>query len=560
MSPIDILEAECASAEQDTQRLPILNRLAFALARAGEMESAQTRAREAESLAFSLGNELERGRAQCTHGLCHYLRADYFSGLACCLEACSIAEQEADQEGLAAALLAAAACHYQMGTFEEAHTALLQTLAILDEMPDDHLAFRAHNTLGAILTNKRKFAEAEANLKEAIGIARRTADEFNLRRAEVNLADVHHRRGQALREQGDEEGASRYFEQAIATCERVRAQPGMSGGSRDAAGSAGTLGELYMAVGRLDEAWALFEEMLQYGSRLKNPHLQAEALLHMGKLHTMRGAMLQARDCLDESVKLASGAKVQHLVAQAQEGLAHWYEARGEFKEALAQYRHYMGLHEQLLRRELESTAKARALWVEFQQARRDAEAYRQRAEHLSARNEALAEQASRHRRDALHDPLTGLANRRYLDEKLAGLAASLSPGMQLSLAIIDIDDFKGINDSFTHTLGDAVLRQLAAELRATSRESDLAARHGGDEFVIVLPGTGGEGAHQVMDRLRQRVGQHDWTALAKGLKVTLSVGVAEIAAGESVSTLMHRADEALYAAKHRGRNQVVLA
>lgn len=560
MNPIDVLEAELQSAADEPARLPVLNRLAFALARAGEMEAAQRRAREAEELANRLGNERERGRARCTDGLCHYLRADYFAGLSCCLEACAIAEREADQEGLAAALLAAAACHYQMGTFEEAHTALVQTLGILEVMPDDALAFRAHNTLGAILTNKRKYSEAEANLNQAIAIARRNGDEFNLRRAEVNLADVHHRMGAALREQGNEELASEYFQRGIVACERIRAQSRITGGDRDAAGCAGTLGELYMAVGSLDEAWALFEEMLAHGRRLKNPHLQAEALMHMGKLHTLRGAMLQARDCLDESVKLASGAKVQHLVARAHEGLAKWFEARGELKEALAQYRHYMTLHEELLRRELDSTARARAIWVEYQQARREAEAYRQRAEHLSAHNEVLTEQASRLQRDALHDALTGLANRRHLDERLTTLAAGLRAGEPLSLAIMDVDDFKGINDTFTHTLGDAVLRQLASELRAASRESDLAARFGGDEFVLVLPGTSGEGARQMLERLRQRVAQHDWAALVPELKVTLSVGVTEIATGDTAVSLLRRADEALYAAKKRGRDQVVLA
>jgi diguanylate cyclase (GGDEF)-like protein len=165
-----------------------------------------------------------------------------------------------------------------------------------------------------------------------------------------------------------------------------------------------------------------------------------------------------------------------------------------------------MTLHEELLRRELDSTARARAIWVEYQQARREAETYRQRAEHLTAHNEALTEQAHRLQRDALPDPLTGLANRRQLDERLATLAAGLRAGEPLSLAIIDVDDFKGINDTFTHTLGDAVLRQLASELRAASRESDLPARFGGDEFVLVLPGTSGEGARQMLERLRQRI------------------------------------------------------
>lgn len=558
MDPIAALEREVAEAGDDRTRLNAINRLAFALARAGDATRALTEVARAETLARALADELERGRALCTRGVCHYLRAEYIAGLQCCLDACAVAEAVQDASGLAAALLSAAACHYQMGTLEEAHTALMEALGMLELAPDDGLAFRAHNTLGAILSDKQKYAEAMSHFDAAIVIARRSADEFNLHRAEVNRSNLQHKMGLAAADAGRDGDAATHFRAAIETCERIRARTHPAPMTRDAAGCAGTLGELYVATGRREEAWTLFEEMLGHGRAMANSHVQAEALMHLGKLHILRGAFLQARDCLDQSMALASGVNVQQLIAQAHQGLAEWFEARGEFREALDQYRHYMEIHEIMLRRELDATARARAIWVQYQQARRDAEAYRARAESLSAHNAELAEAADRHQRDALHDPLTGLANRRHLDGRLAELVAAMRPGEVLALALIDVDAFKRINDTFTHTLGDAVLRAVADGLRGECRGADLPARFGGDEFVLVLPGTPIEGARQMLERLRDSIGTRDWSALDPQLAVTLSAGVTALRPGDSIDALVRRADEALYAAKKQGRNRVV--
>jgi diguanylate cyclase (GGDEF)-like protein len=557
MDPFAALEREIAQAGDNRTRLNALNRHAFALARVGDAARALIEVDRAEALAAELGDEMERGRALCTRGVCHYLRAEYIAGLQCCLDACAIAESVPDHPGLAAALLSAAACHYQMGMLEEAHTALMQALGLLESAPDDALAFRAHNTLGAILSNKQKYAEAEHHFGLAIEIAGRMNDDFNHQRARVNRANLHHKMGVASLEAGREQEANDRFQQGIEACERIRADRRRAIAARDEAGCAGTLAELYVSLGRREEAWALFEEMLAHGKSMGNPHIQAEALMHMGRLHIHRGAFLQARDCLDESMALAAGVNTQHLVAKAHEGLAEWFEARGEFKQALAQYRHYMELHEDMLRRELDSTARARAIWIEYQQARRDAEAYRARAERLTERNVELAQEADRHQRDALHDPLTGLANRRGLDARLAGLIAAARTEDFLAFAIVDVDAFKHINDTYTHTLGDAVLKTVANSLRAECRESDMPARFGGDEFVVVLSGTQGDKARLMLERVRERIGAHDWAALHPELAVTVSVGVTELKAGEQVETLVRRADEALYEAKRKGRNRV---
>jgi diguanylate cyclase (GGDEF)-like protein len=157
--------------------------------------------------------------------------------------------------------------------------------------------------------------------------------------------------------------------------------------------------------------------------------------------------------------------------------------------------------------------------------------------------------------RAASTDPLTGLANHRTFQTRLEAEVGSAHPVERpLSLALIDVDRFKQINDTFGHLAGDRVLGEVSARLRATLREDALLARIGGDEFAAVLPRTCGEEATRVSERLHGIVRGEP---IDGDLRVTVSVGVSELAAGENAHELRQRADEALYEAKRGGRDGV---
>jgi diguanylate cyclase (GGDEF)-like protein len=168
----------------------------------------------------------------------------------------------------------------------------------------------------------------------------------------------------------------------------------------------------------------------------------------------------------------------------------------------------------------------------------------------------------ARARRQAVTDELTGLANRRHLDQRLGEeIVRAQRYAKPLSLLILDIDHFKAINDGYGHKAGDEALRALAQVLRGEVRDVDLVARYGGEEFVLVLPETDGTGAELSAERIRRAVARHPFR-LPDGREfgITVSVGLAgypECAA--SAAELMTRADQALYTAKQAGRNRVVL-
>jgi diguanylate cyclase len=155
-------------------------------------------------------------------------------------------------------------------------------------------------------------------------------------------------------------------------------------------------------------------------------------------------------------------------------------------------------------------------------------------------------------------DELTGSFNRRcimrLLDDEIVGAQRDQSA---CSVALIDLDWFKRINDAYGHPTGDEVLRTFAITMFANIRAIDKFGRYGGEEFLLVLPGIPHAAAVQIVDRLRAILAGLDWSAFSDALAVTISAGVATLTTGETPDALLARADGALYAAKAQGRNRV---
>ena len=177
----------------------------------------------------------------------------------------------------------------------------------------------------------------------------------------------------------------------------------------------------------------------------------------------------------------------------------------------------------------------------------------------LTRANVSLKQREERMTETALTDALTGLGNRRRLDQALATeIARVRRSGGTLSAIMADIDHFKRINDQYGHAAGDKVLVRLGTILKSQSRQTDIAARFGGEEFVVLLPQTAVAQALLKAEQLRK--------AIAAGFTqqfpnpVTSSFGVAELSTGEGGESLLRRADGALYQAKQAGRNRVIAA
>ncbi|QEL56834.1 GGDEF domain-containing response regulator [Chromobacterium paludis] len=173
----------------------------------------------------------------------------------------------------------------------------------------------------------------------------------------------------------------------------------------------------------------------------------------------------------------------------------------------------------------------------------------------VAERTRELQEKNIELARLSVTDKLTGLANRLFLDQSLETyFAESRRHGSVFSLILLDVDHFKGVNDTWGHPAGDRVLKGVAQVLGDRVRQSDVAGRWGGEEFLVICPHTERDGALRVAESLREAIAGH---AFADAGPITASFGVASYQAGDTISRLETRADQALYRAKQAGRNRV---
>ncbi|WP_169816591.1 GGDEF domain-containing protein [Rhodovibrio salinarum] len=216
----------------------------------------------------------------------------------------------------------------------------------------------------------------------------------------------------------------------------------------------------------------------------------------------------------------------------------------------------------------LEGGSTAETVQAVLRQLRQETRAIlvkNQELEHRLARSKREIEQLRQNlesvRRDALTDPLTGIANRKQFDQRLReACAAALEDGGAVALVMVDIDHFKAFNDRFGHRVGDEVLKLVARHLRNQVKGRDTPARYGGEEFALILPSTTLAGAGVLAEQIRKSLAEHSLTSRKTDLrygKVTLSLGIAVYQLGERLDDLLQRADRALYLAKDKGRNRV---
>ncbi|MEP9403154.1 diguanylate cyclase [Sphingomonas sp. VNH70] len=416
--------------------------------------------------------------------------------------------------------------------------------------------------LALLLMKGGDFAEARALVAEGAAFAQRHGLKFL-------KASTAMRAGTILVAQKDFAGTLPYFAEAFRISRSI-------GNTRFAAFAAQSACQSYISLNQFRRA----EAMCDAAVRLFGGETIAAA-----RMLSYRGRIAVGLKRYDEAVSLLTqqingAASIATSPAKPFLHRARAYAGLGKWREATADYAEYIKRFEKetealksrdaaTLRTQIEvdrqvDRNKALAREVAFEQ---------ERASYARQRTWAIATGAalliamlalflwlgSRHRRAlqrlATSDGLTGLANRRHATEQgTTALARATDARTPFSLALIDVDHFKKINDTHGHATGDEVLRNLAMVLKGTVRQSDIVARWGGEEFLVILPGLDALEAVAVTDRVRA-------AAAALDFPLYFSAGVAGAAPGErDLETMVARADAALYEAKRAGRNRSVIA
>lgn len=304
------------------------------------------------------------------------------------------------------------------------------------------------------------------------------------------------------------------------------------------------LSEVEMRQGNYHRAIALLREGLGISRQLRLRDHEASLNASLGQTLRLKGNYKSALRYLNRAVALSQKLGVGRILCTAYREISLTCEAMNDYRTALETYRKYHESERLLLTEEAERKARTLSVRLEIEQARYEAERERRRALELE--------------REVHLDSLTGIANRRYLMPRLTtALREAQQQGSPLAVAMLDVDHFKYINDRFSHSVGDIVLRHLGDLLQSLCREADVVARYGGEEFVMMMPGMSAETALACCEEVRLRVESHSWDTIHPDLQVTISIGLCASCLPETVDAILAIADERLYAAKNAGRNCV---
>ena len=307
-----------------------------------------------------------------------------------------------------------------------------------------------------------------------------------------------------------------------------------------------TVARALIGLGRLEQAEAVLLPGLE-SERLaasNDGDAGADFLLTLAEVRRRLGKLDGAQEVLDECVRRCERHGLTSIRVRARREQAELHAACGDFRAAFEEHKRYC------------------ADLQELQSAERDARA---RAVHAMYETTEARKQTRRYRELSLRDPLTGLYNRRYVDEELSLLLRRAAEGGEtVSLALIDVDHFKRVNDTCSHEVGDRVLRIVAELVQGLAVPAcctgSFVARMGGEEFLLVLVGGDAGTVQRHLQSVRRTVSGHPWGELTRGLPVTISIGATSTAglAEATPSDLLGRADGYLYRAKRQGRDRVV--
>jgi len=440
----------------------------------------------------------------------------------------------------------------------------------------EQLGLGAHRitTQIAIATLYNRMGD-DAQARHYYEAALKAQQEGGLRREQ---AVTQHHLGRLLASAQDWNGAQRAFEAVLALGREI-------GYPRAEAYALRGLASVRNGRSQPAEALELLDQAVRAQQAAPDERLRAQILLQRGialrLLHRAQDASAALSDALevfDKADSLAEQAATHGELAAALAELGDWrgaYQHEAQFKRVTDELMHHQ-LDERFatLKIEFDTAAKDKenALLQREKAAVELALEEQRRAGRLQAVVLALAgvlavvlaalvwrhrRTSSRMRELAMTDELTGLPNRRRALQRLATLLDKPQP--RCALLIADLDHFKAINDTHGHLVGDEVLRAVAELLRDSAREPMLLGRLGGEEFLVVLPDADLAAAQQVGDRLRLRVSALDMKRWLPEGALTVSLGATTARPGDTVGTMLSRADHALYAAKAAGRDRVVV-
>ena len=540
-------EQACALAEAHAYERGLAEGLlarAFAHFALAAHDKAQHDAEAAQALFERLGQVRGLHKALNLRGMICGDQSRFAEALELFLALHNRCREHADAPGEADALNNAALVCTYLGDYPNALEMYLRALQLAEALGDtDGVAARLEN-IGLAHLEMERFEEARRSFGRALETRGNRFDPYRASTL-INLGRVY----EGL---GDFERALSYSRASLELAAR-QGDPVGTGYAYD------NIGSVYLKLGETARARESLERALALKTQDRDLHGEAQTRLLLGALYRGQGELGSARATFEAARAGAAAVGGRAELFRAHLGLAEVYEAQGEYREALEHYKAFVRTKDEVFSAVSDHKLQSLRVFHEVADKEREKEIVRLRNVELVRANDELRRVQEALEQQAREDPLTGLYNRRYLEPQLRdAFASARRNNTPLAVALCDVDDFKRINDTFSHGVGDRVLVAVAGLFRVGVRASDVVARYGGEEFALLLPDlTPGEAA-ALCERLRAAVEAYPWSELCGGLRVTVSIGLAADVTVADHEKLVARADARLYEAKRAGKNRVL--
>lgn len=469
--------------------------------------------------------------------------------------------------------------HYHMNSLDKSMEFYLDARKVFQQIADESDSAPARLHIGHIMATIGNVLNETGDLKDALNYYRKCYDIYVQEGFSRGIPGVLQNIGIVLQRRGKLHDALEAYENAVGAAEE-------SDDPYLASVALNNTGSILMDTGDLNAAGECFDRALGITEEQGRKKGTLSVLLNLIELRRLQKRTEEAEEMCSSAETIALSLEDDASLASVLKSRALICRDRSDYRLALETYIRYQELREQVLSEKrtrhidvLRLRYETEAREVEIEGLKRERTLNRTMAAVSAAglaltgisllfayRNVRFRKRANRELRTAYSkveklsrtDPLTGLANRREMTEKLTGEKARFDRnGSPYSLILADIDNFKSINDRFGHAFGDRVLQGIADILSGTLRRQDLAARWGGEEFLLLLPDTGLEAAEKVADKIRKAMSTCRFRSKSARVPVKLTFGVAQ-GGPESIDRTVRNADEALYRGKEQGRDRIV--
>lgn len=593
---------EARQADQGTLVADLLNDLGWEL-RKVDIKRSLDLSRQAHELSQKLFYRSGLASSLRNEGYVHMMQSDNQEALASSLEALRLYELMNDSAGQATALNTIGNVYHAFGDYENALRNHMKSFQIKENLEDKKGQAASLNNLGTVYQRLNDTARALECYLKSLKIREDLGDHSGEGGPLNNI-------GLVYQELGEYEKALEFYfkgldyEQASSAAHGIllmnignayfrlgrldqardflarSLEVSKTSGDREAVAMClVNLGELTEEAGDDEGALNFYQECLTLTRDIGSKFLEGTVLYDVAKHFLKQNQLGEAMENFKAAQEIASEIQSRELAYECELGLATAYEKSGQLSDAL---KHYMSYHEAkekistaeadrrthglMIQYEVETARKEKEIFrlknVELVEAYQESQALTESLKEANSEKEHLLSELTKTNAElqnqARVDSLTVLWNRRYVDQELPSeFDRARRYDRYLSVVMADIDDFKLINDRFTHLVGDEVLRIVAKIIRAKCRSVDCVSRYGGEEFLLYFPETTVIGAEVVCEKIRKAIEEYDWKAIAPDLAVTISMGISDDLTLPTYEKLISAADAKLYEAKSKGRNCV---